>query len=92
MRVSLKDWPQFKELEKTFYEKYSYEQLLSYMAYNNIENYHEYFQNYQEVIKQYDILRKQLEKEIIFPASDNKGGIWEVDFSEQEVEIRENSN
>lgn len=87
--ISLNDWPHLEELEKTFYEKCSYEQLLAYMAANGIGNYHEYFQDYQNVIKQYDILRKKLEQEVIFPSSDNKGGTWEVDFIEKEVKIRE---
>ena len=92
MVKSLENWPSLKELEKVFYEKHAYEQLLAYMASNNIGNYQEYFDNYVSVIKEYRQLCKQLEKEIIFPATDNKGGMWEVDFVERTVEIREETN
>lgn len=89
MTISLENWPCLKELEKAFYEKHAYEQLLAYMANNNIGNYQEYFNDYVNVIKEYRKFCKQLEKEIIFPATNNKGGMWEVDFVERIVKIRE---
>ena len=51
--ISLKDWSHLTELEKTYYEKQSYENLLSYMANNKIGNTSEYFEEYTKVIKEY---------------------------------------
>ena len=65
MTISLENWPCLKELEKVFYEKHAYEQLLAYMANNNIGNYQEYFNDYVKVIKEYRKFCKQLEKEMI---------------------------
>lgn len=92
MEISLKDWASFTDLERSFYEKHAYEQLLSYMADNNTGNHKEYFEEYKDVIKTYYQLCRKLEQEIIFPTTDNQGAVWEVDFNEQCVKIRKETN
>lgn len=90
--VSLADWPDLINLERAFYEKYSYENILSYMAINNIGNRQEYFNEYTKVMKTYSELCHKLEKEIILPATDQNECQWEVDFIEKCVKIRKNSD
>ena len=91
--ISLKEWKAFSQLEKIFYEKLSYEYVLGYMAMNNISNKNnEYFQEYQEVIRQYYLLCEQLKNEIIIPNVSGADVTWEVNFNEQYVEIREKAN
>lgn len=93
MIISLENWSHFTDLERAFYEKYSYESLLGYMAQNNIsENRAIYMQEYIEVMKNYNVLCKLLEKEIISNAIDYKDYSWEVDFIERCVTIREKTS
>ena len=88
--ISLTDWPNLTDLERAFYEKSSYENLLSYMSASNIGNKKEYFDEYQQVIKTYLELCHKLEKDIVLPATNQEGGHWEVDFIEKCIKIREN--
>ena len=90
--IDLSNWSDLTDLERVFYEKAAYEQLLSYMAENNVGNHKEYFEEYKKVIKEYRYLCTKLEKEIIFPATDNQGAVWEVDFVEKEVKIRKSAD
>ncbi len=87
--ISVENWPDLINLERLFYEKQSYENLLSYMTQNNIQNTSTYFDEYKEVIEEYVKLCKKLEKEIIIPVIGDTTKYWEVDFIDKVVEIRE---
>ena len=87
--ISIETWPSFIDLERAFYEKQTYESILSYMANNNIKETMGYFEDYKQVIKTYYILCRKLEKDILFPEMGDKSFTWEVDFIEHEVKIRE---
>ena len=91
MTLSLENWSYFTDLEKSFYEKLSYENLLSYMSNRNIPT-NEYFEEYQNVIKTYSELCQKLEQEIIIPATNQEKVFWEVDFVDKCVKIRKESN
>lgn len=89
--ISLQDWSSLIDLERAYYEKRSYEALLSYMAENTNTNTKQYFNEYVEVTKKYKNLCNKLETEIILPAVGDTPVHWEVDFIEREVKIREAS-
>ena len=89
--IDLKEWPALIDLERAFYEKRSYENLLAYMADSGVGNTQEYFKEYIEVIKDYSQLCKRLENEIILPTT-HKPVPWEVNFNEQTVTIKEDAN
>lgn len=88
-KISVETWPRLTELEKLFYEKNSYENLLAYMANNKIMNTSTYFEEYQALMETYYILCRELEKEIIIPVVGEEPVNWEVDFIDKVVEIRE---
>jgi hypothetical protein len=87
--ISLENWSHFEELEKAFYEKQTYENLLGYMSNARIVKSDSYFAEYQEVIKRYTILCRQLEQEVILPTVNQEEIFWEVDFVNKNVIIKE---
>ncbi len=89
--ISLADWPLLIDLERSYYEKRAYEALLSYMAINKISNTDIYFKEYIEVIKQYTMLCRKLENEVITPTMNNAPYTWEVNFDDKYVAVKEDS-
>ena len=92
MQISLENWPSLVDLERAFYEKQSYESLLSYMAENKIANTESYFEEYKKVMETYIRLCKKLENEIIIPEVGDIEARWEVNFLEKFVTVREETN
>lgn len=85
--ISLENWDKFIDLERTFYEKNTYESLLGYMSNSNITDNAGYFQNYKKVMENYYNLCRLLEREVLYPEMGKQPFTWEVDFLEREVKI-----
>lgn len=89
MEISIENWESLNDLERAFYEKQTYESLLSYMADNGVVTTSNYFDEYRNVVKVYLQLCRKLEDEIILPAVGETNSRWEVDFLDKCVKIRE---
>ena len=87
--ISIEHWDSLIDLERVFYEKHTYESLLSYMSFNDIKDTQGYFKEYQEVMKRYYILCRKLESEVLLPEMGDIPFKWEVNFSDKYVTIRE---
>lgn len=89
MIISLANWDRYTDLERSYYEKNAYEDLLGYMSLNKIPDTHNYFERYLEVNKLYTQLKLYLEMEVIKPNTKNPVIFWEVNFNEQYVAVQE---
>lgn len=78
-------------LERLHYEVAARQDLLTFMIDHNMDitnsSFKAYQQEYREVYTQYNVAKKELEKQYVLPAANNEPNSWSLDFETEELTV-----